>query len=126
MKRRLAAALVAILAIQPVAAFAQCHIYQHRDYGGSRWTVGSNTILYMKNNPNPGFSSTTNGHGIDPEYNKSWNDQLSSFKVAPGCTITLWKNHDAKGDRWEANSNYSYVGGKWNDEASTVMCSCRR
>lgn len=125
MKRRIAAALIAVIAMQPVAAFAQCTLYQHRDYGGARFVLGNGDTLFMKNNPNPGLGSTTNGHGDETYYNKSWNDEVSSFKLSPGCTIALWKNHDRKGDRWSTDKSYKYVGSKWNDEASTAQCTCR-
>lgn len=124
-KRRLAAIIVAILAIQPVAAFANCTLYQHRDFGGARFVLGNGDTLFMKNNPNPGIGTTTNGHGYEVFYNRSWNDQVSSFKVSAGCTLTLWKNHDYKGDRWATSQSYKYVGSRWNDEASTAQCLCR-
>src|SRR5690606_24677400 len=82
MKRRIvAAALAAIVLIQPVAAFAQCTIYEHRDFGGSSMTLGHGDTLFMKNNPNPGYSSTTNGHGFENFYSRWWNDKVSSFRV---------------------------------------------
>jgi hypothetical protein len=49
-------------------------------------------------------------------YNASWNDQVSSFKVTPGCTLTLWQHINQRGGRFGSSQSYRYVGGGWNDE----------
>jgi syncollin len=42
-------------------ALANCTIYQHRDYGGSSWTLGHFDRMKMVNGESLG--GTTNGHG---------------------------------------------------------------
>ena len=117
----LAAALAAgIPAGAAHAASRTCTIYQNRDFGGSHWTLGSGDDMKMINPPDVGVSD-----GIHRFiYDRSWNDQVSSFKVAPGCTITLWEHVDRGGPHFRSNRSYSYVGSAWNDRASEAECDC--
>jgi hypothetical protein len=62
-------------------------------------------------------------------YNTTWNDQVSSFRVGNGCTITLWQHVQGcrgGGAHFRANRSYSYVGSAWNDQTSFVECNCGR
>jgi syncollin len=119
-----AAALVAIVASG--TAHASCTLYQHRDYGESKWTLRHLERMKMVNGESVGC--TTNGHGGGCEsiiYNASWNDHVSSFKVTSGCTLTLWQHVNAGGARFRSSKSYKYVGDAWNDEASEALCMCR-
>lgn len=109
-----------------VPAEAGCTIYQHRDYGGSRWGLGHFERMKMVNGESIGC--TTNGHGSGCEsvtYNASWNDHVSSFKVTPGCRLTLWEHVNARGIRFDKPGSYKYVGGRFNDKASEALCMCQ-
>jgi syncollin len=106
-------------------ALATCTIYQHRDYGGSGWTLGHFERMKMVNGESVGC--TTNGHGSGCEstiYDPSWNDQVSSFRVSGGCTLSLWQHVNGGGSRFRSNRSYRYVGGRWNDQASEALCMC--
>jgi syncollin len=124
---RLAGCTLAVgIAFVPVAAQAGCRIFQHRDYGGSGYTL--NHLERMKMVRGESLGCTTNGHGGGCEstiYNASWNDQLSSFKVTQGCTLTLWQHVNAGGARFRSSTSYKYVGDSWNDQASEALCMCR-
>jgi hypothetical protein len=111
------------IALSSVSAWANCTVYQHRDYGGAHWTLGSQDELQMGGGEPMG---KTGGGRIN--YRPDWNDQISSFRVTQGCTITLWQHAGTSGygARFRSSSSYSYVGGSWNDQASWAYCSCRR
>jgi hypothetical protein len=118
---------VASLSILPSAVNAGCILYQHRDYGGAHWTLDHFERMRMVRGENLGC--TTNGHGGGCEstiHQPSWNDQVSSFKVTPGCTLTLWQHIDEQGARFRSSKSYRYVGSGWNDEASEALCMCRQ
>ena len=57
-------------------------------------------------------------------YEPSWNDKVSSFKVGPGCTLTLWEHVNQGGHYFRANKSYTYIGDRWNDKASDAVCEC--
>ena len=111
------------VAFSSVSAWANCTVYQHRDYGGAHWTLGSQDELQMGGGEPMG---KTGGGRIN--YRPDWNDQISSFRVTQGCTITLWQHAGTSGygARFRSSSSYNYVGGSWNDQASWAYCSCRR
>ncbi len=118
--------LAAGLMLAPAVADAGCRLFQHRDYGGSGYTLNHLDRMIMVEGESTGC--TTNGHGGGCEstiYNASWNDQVSSFKVTPGCTLTLWQHVNQGGGRFRSSKSYLYVGGNWNDEASEALCMCR-
>lgn len=123
--RGVAAALFAT--VGATAALATCTLYQHRDYGGSRWTLHSGDRMIMTRGESIG--TTTNGHCPSCEtrtlYRPDWNDQVSSFQVAPGCVLTLWEHANQRGARFRTDRSYRYVGSRWNDEASEAFCTCR-
>ncbi|ULO24347.1 hypothetical protein [Methylocystis sp. SB2] len=120
-----AAALTAALLLFPASAQATCRIFQHRDYGGSGYTL--HNFERMKMVRGESLGCTTNGHGGGCEstiYNPSWNDHVSSFRVKDGCTLTLWQHVNQGGSRFRSNRSYRYVGDRWNDQASEALCMC--
>lgn len=126
MKNLLISALTAAgIASAPSIASADCTIYQHRDYGGSHWTLSDYERMIMTNGEDLGC--TTNGHGGGCEstiHDSSWNDQVSSFRVNNGCTLSMWVDVGQGGARFRSSRSYKYVGGAWNDQASEAVCSC--
>lgn len=127
MKHTLAIKVAAVALIAASgAAEAGCTLFQHRDYGGSRWGLSHFERMKMVNGESLGC--TTNGHGGGCEsvtYEPSWNDQVSSFKVTPGCTLTLWQHVGPGGSHFRSSRSYKYVGSRWNDQASEALCMCR-
>ncbi len=120
-----AAAVPAALLFFPASAQAPCRIFQHRDYGGSGYTL--HNFERMKMVRGESLGCTTNGHGGGCEstiYNSSWNDHVSSFRVKNGCTLTLWQHVNQGGARFRSNRSYRYVGDRWNDQASEALCMC--
>lgn len=113
--------------IAPAAAQSGCTVYQHRDYKGARWHLKPGDRLQVAGER----CGSTQSHGTQRgryHYQPSWNDQVSSFKVAPGCTIVLWqhaKGCGGGGSHFRANRSYTYVGSAWNDKTSFVECDCR-
>src|SRR5262245_19656118 len=114
---------VASVTAGSIAAEAGCQIYQHRDYRGSVLNLRGGDTLQVAGEP----CGSTGSEGRR-RYEPSWNDQVSSFKVTSGCTITLWENAKAfggGGHHFRSNTSYKYVGSAWNDKTSFVECSCR-
>jgi hypothetical protein len=109
-------------------ALAQCVVYQHRDYKGSSYRLNAGDTLQMGGER----CGHTQSHGTARGrmlYNTTWNDQVSSFTVARGCTITLWQHIQGcrgGGAHFRANQSYKYVGSRWNDQTSFVECVCNR
>jgi syncollin len=97
-----------------------CTIYQNRDYGGSHWVLRNGDDMKMVNSPEYGTSDGIHRFIYQP----SWNDQVSSFKVTRGCTLTLWENVNLGGHYFRSNKSYTYVGSRWNDKASEAICEC--
>ncbi|GJH22829.1 hypothetical protein CBA19CS22_39825 [Caballeronia novacaledonica] len=116
----LAALCATAASISLSAAYATCTLYQHRDYGGAHWTLQSGDVMKMVSAPPYGVSDGIHRFIYDP----SWNDQVSSFKVSGGCTLTLWEHVDEGGHHFRSNRSYTYVGDGWNDKASEAICSC--
>ena len=130
--RRLIATLALVVTVF-LPAFAQsadarCVVYQHRDFKGSYYYLNDGDSLQMGGER----CGRTQSHGTPRgqiRYNSSWNDHVSSFKVARGCVITLWQHVQGcrgGGVYFKADSSYSYVGSRWNDITSWVDCYCRR
>lgn len=97
-----------------------CTLYEHRDYGGARYTLGNGDVLYMVREPDVGTSDGIHRFLYEP----SWNDKVSSFKVEGGCTLTLWEHVNRGGHHFTANRSYTFVGDGWNDKASQADCTC--
>lgn len=101
-------------------ALADCTLYEHQDHGGVMWEMSGNEWLIMRDGEDVG--STT---GSNVYHESSWNDEVSSFAVGRGCTLTLWEDFDQGGASFESDGSYLYVGDDWNDEASEAFCTCR-
>jgi hypothetical protein len=112
----LSVSTVAVAAPHPT-----CTLYQDRDFGGSHWVLLNGDDLQMINPPSVGTSDAVHRY----LYNASWNDQVSSFRVSPGCTLTLWEDVGKGGHYFRSNRSYSYVGSAWNDKASEALCECQ-
>src|SRR5262245_21702416 len=84
-----AAALLCLVAGAPAIA-ADCTVFQHGNFGGSQWRLNNHEILAGLDDPGIGSSQTI-------YWRADWNDQVSSFKVREGCTITMWEH--AEGGR---------------------------
>jgi hypothetical protein len=124
--RVLAASLFAVISIAvPSTAYAGCTLYQHRDYGGSRYRLDGGDGMKMVRGETL-CSSVSHGSGGGCTYfEPSWNDQVSSFKVTNGCRLTLWQHANKGGARFRSDNSYKFVGGGWNDVASAASCTCR-
>lgn len=107
--------------LAPTVAHSGCRIYEHRDYGGTWYNLRDGERMIMVDSDVG--CSTSHGPGC-PIYYAEWNDDMSSFKVTQGCTITLWEDINEGGARWRTSKSYKYVGDEWNDEASEVLCTC--
>jgi syncollin len=99
-----------------------CTIYEMRNFGGAHFRLSHGDIVRMIDSPDGLGVSTSHGPRI--LYEPGWNDDVSSLKVGPTCTLTLWEHINQGGHYFRANSNYSYVGGGWNDKASEAECIC--
>ncbi|RQP24460.1 peptidase inhibitor family I36 protein [Piscinibacter terrae] len=104
----------------PPPKSATCTIYEHRDYGGAHWTLRNGDDLKMVSAPDYGTSDGIHRFLYEP----SWNDKVSSFKVDPGCTLTLWEHVNHGGHHFRSGKSYKYVGDGWNDKASEAVCEC--
>ncbi len=123
-----AVALAALFTIpSPQASAAGCTVYQHRDYKGSAFHLDPGDRLQVAGER----CASTQSHGTPKgryRYHPSWNDQISSFKVTRGCTITLWEHASGcrgGGHHFRTFKSYTYIGGAWNDKTSFVECDCR-
>lgn len=117
------------LAALPLAA-QDCTVYEHRDYGGAKRGIDAGEVLAGLEDPGIGQSCSHSNCTI--YWRPNWNDEISSFRVRKGCTITLSEHIDGGripprgyGGHFRSSKSYRYVGDRWNDEASLVECSCR-
>merc|ERR1719369_197410 len=69
-------------------------------------------------------------HGDNSHLDSFWNDRISSVRVTPGCTVTLYE-HFGFGGRSVSRSGGSWSsllhiqsGFNWNDKVSSIRCSC--
>lgn len=115
-------AAVVSAALNCTPAAAGCVIYEHRDLKGASYALNSRESLQMG-----GDELGSNSWTI--YYDTSWNDEVSSFKVTSGCTITLWQHVGTSGGAGarfvRSGKVVWFMGSDWNDEASWVDCSCR-
>lgn len=117
------------LAALPSAA-QDCTVYQHRDYEGAHWGIDAGERLAGLDDP--GINQSCSHSNCTIYWKAGWNDQVSSFRVRKGCTITLSEHIDGGripprgyGAHFRSSKSYRYVGDRWNDQASLVECSCR-
>jgi syncollin len=133
MKKFAFAAITAVAATTLFSdvAFADCYLFEHRDYGGARYKIGDGWTVIMVDGER--MCSTTSDVGPNGEsetscekvkYSPDWNDTVSSFKVDAGCTLKLWQHINKGGARFVRDNNVKYVGSAWNDQASQAHCSC--
>lgn len=83
-----------------------CYAYEHRGFRGDRYTLGRKRIANYVGD--------------------KFNDEISSFRVSPGCKIVAWEHRDQKGAAITFNSDAEYVGDQWNDKISSFACRCPR
>jgi hypothetical protein len=110
-----------LLISMPAVADTGCILYQHRDFAGSYWYMARNSFMQM------GGGEPVGATGMIAYYQPGWNDQVSSFRVlGPRCTLTLYQHAGSwgYGATFRSTVSYSYVGSKWNDQASWAECSC--
>ena len=116
----------ALSAAMVTAVAAECIVYEHRDFRGARLVIGDQERVKMKRGESIGC--TTNGHGgacPSVSYRPDWNDRISSYKVARGCTLFMWEDFDAGG--WKLTRTqpaFAYIGDRRNDEVSEAYCRC--
>jgi syncollin len=119
MKSRFSMIVAASLCLVASSASAvECELYEHRDYGGAMIQMNEGEDISMEQADLCNSQVT-----CSPE----WNDIISSFKTARGCSVTLWWDAEDVQPRGEArrfNGSYRYVGNHWNDEASWARCTC--
>lgn len=90
----------------PAQAHEICAIlYEHADFGGNSYVV---------------FGDYTEV----PYVGKWWNDRISSVRVVPGCSLTLFEHTNYQGLPYHIDSDLSYVGNLFNDRASAFTCYC--
>jgi hypothetical protein len=111
------------------ASAQDCRVFQHRDYGGASWGLLSGERLAGINSD---INQTCSHVNCTIFWRPDWNDQISSFRVRSGCTITLWQHIDGSrlpprgyGAHFRSSRSYRYVGSRWNDQTSLVECRCR-
>lgn len=85
-------------------AQADCKFFEHINYGGASYTLGSGQIQSFVGN--------------------AWNDRISSIQVTDQCTVTAYQHINFGGDARTFTSNASFVGNLWNDQISALRCQC--
>jgi hypothetical protein len=92
-------------------------VYQHDDYLGKSAHMVSN-ISNLKDVDGPCVQ-----HG-DSEDTHSWDDCISSVRVAPGWRATFYGDNDYKGMRLEVSEDFFSMrfvpGGDFNDGVSSI------
>ena len=118
-------AFVAAPALASVTAGPQnrgsCTVYEMRNQGG--------TWLRVRNGQEYNFARSDYGTTGISEY-PEWNDDISSARLDPGCTLTVWEhiNRGGQSRSWSAAGNrgflLNYPGDFWNDRISSLICQC--
>lgn len=119
------AGLALAITVTATSAHANCRIFQHRDYGGAGFTLRDGDRMKMVNGEDLGCSQSHGGSCGSTYFRPAWNDQVSSFKLAPGCRIYLYQHVNKGGARMIRDVSLIYVGSAWNDQASEAYCTCR-
>jgi hypothetical protein len=127
---RLAVALCGVAALSgcqkslptaPSELTAGIVIYQHDDYLGKSAHVVSNQSN-LKDVSGPCVEHRSNASGSDDFY--SWDDCISSVRVAPGWRATFFGDNDYKGMRLEVGEDFLNLrfvpGGDFNDGVSSI------
>lgn len=94
----------------PRLDFRGCVLYEHRDFGGHKFTLrGSYNLSYIGDR---------------------WNDKVSSIACHSRCNITIYEHRDYQGGRFVfgyiGHPNTKYVGDGWNDRMSSAKVQCFR
>ncbi len=138
-KTSIAAASAVLIALSAGSAFAQsaqsgtCQIYQDYDYGGKSGTVvgtaqSGDAVLFVNEGDAPqNLKEFLGGRvGYRLFYDPSWNNMLSSVKVASGCTAEFHNSLQMQqGSTMPFDSYTSDTPRvKNNDSAKMVICRC--
>jgi syncollin len=101
------------------SAFAGTSKRANRMHSGAHWSMAQNSFVQMG-------GEGVSHNNLTSYYRPDWNDQVSSFKVMPGCQLTLWEHASTwgYGARFRSTRSYKYVGSRWNDKASWALCRC--
>lgn len=84
-----------------------CQLYQHADFEGNIYDVGSNQE--------------------DPDLWRTFNDVASSLVVPGNCELWVFEHKDFAGRRKPFGpGHHRYVGDYWNDRISSAACRCYR
>ena len=123
LRRVTGAPLYFCLCLGSGTAFADCTLFQHRDFEGASWTLEDHERMKMVNGEDLGCQPFP---CVSTTFEASWNDHLSSFRVDPGCEMTLWEHVNQDGAQFgPTGQSFDYVGTGWNDKASEALCMCR-
>ena len=76
-------------------------LYEHDDFNGWEKAVGETTQLDLTGNEE---------------------DELTSVRVRPGCTLNLFENYNNDGLLGSLTSDVSLVN--YNDQVSSLSCTC--
>lgn len=105
-------------------ANAGCTIFQHSNYEGASFTLNHLERIIMVKGRNSKCVTDAGRNCGSVVYEASWNDQVSSFTVTSGCTLTIWEHINEGGAKVIATKSFSYIGDRWNDQVSEAFCLC--
>ena len=99
-----AAFAASLFVLGATAAQAQqaCTAYQHANFQGKSFGLGTNKSVA----------------------NSKLSNNISSFKMVSGCSIIAYSEPNFKGPSVRWNRNVSFVGKQWNDVISSYRCVC--
>ncbi|MDC3962931.1 peptidase inhibitor family I36 protein [Polyangium jinanense] len=58
-----------------------------------------------------------------PWIGNEWNDTISSIRVAPLCTVTVYEDVNFTGESLMVSADTPWLG-DWNDRISSYICTC--
>lgn len=90
----------------PGGRFLGCTVYRDANYQGPR--------EFARDGDAPAFVG------------QAWNDQVSSLRCDPGCTLEAYEHADFAGLREIYRGDVAFVGPAWNDRISAWRVNCRR
>ncbi|HEY9691583.1 MAG TPA: beta/gamma crystallin domain-containing protein [Oculatellaceae cyanobacterium] len=76
-----------------------------------------------------GKKFTLSKYGVRRELSDSWNDKISSIKIAPNCTVLLYENFQFQGklavyEGQTTGLTINKLGVYWNDKISSLKVFC--
>ena len=94
--------------------------YEHSNYNGDffAWTFDRDLANFK-------------GWYVGSGTSKTWNDQVSSFKVGKNACVTFWKDSQYRGSKMTYNGNGSgirsvgHMPSGWNDQISSAKIRMR-